>query len=615
MSATSAAAVFPRDRIWTRWANQWRSWATRAAIAGGRFEVTEVYSILADRYGNRPLFHPQEPLQFSGFDGPALTGRDLQRLGNKIANALRAHPAIERNARVVIAKRNHPDYLLYLLSTIAAGGIPISVNAAAGWDFIAGIQQRTGAVAVLTDHDTLLRDAASPDLGRLLASGVELLTVQRDLQEVPRRWPAAAKLRHFFAEIEAAPVTPPPPRPLGDDTPVAMFHTSGTTGVPKCCVWDRRNLTRIWKAMMLTLPAGPGSRCLLTCPFSHALYFALQPGLFFCGVPTHGMSDFEPGECLSAIDRLRITHYLGFPYTYMRMAAEDLGRYSLASMRIWSTGADKAHAAFIAKMIRRGGLRWGLSRRRGSIFLDSYGSTEIGAGGILQAWFPGSRPEPCVQGKPLPTQFDVRIVDERWTDLPRGEVGRILVKSTTHFAGYWNDHDAWSQNRIDGWWWGGDVGRLDAKGRLHFLDREVDVVRTRRGKLYTLPVEEELLADDRIMEAAVFQRTADPGGQTGDAVAWVVPRGWLRRDGPGPSPEELAALRRDLLARANRGCADGPALAAVETVPLSELPLGLTGKVLKRRLRALAAGRPAAGLAAKAGEERPARAATVREIA
>src|SRR5262245_42320228 len=165
-------------------------------------------------------------------------------------------------------------------------------------------------------------------------------------------------------------------------------------------------------------------------------------------------------------------------------------------------------------MIRRGGLRWGWRRRRGSLFLDSYGSTEIGAGGILQVWVPGSTPEPCIQGKPLPPQFAFRIVSERWEDLPRGEAGRILVKSSTHFAGYWNNHDAWSESRIDGWWWGGDVGRVDAKGRLLFLDREVDVVRTRRGKVYTLPVEEALLADDRVMEAAVFQRTTDPADQT-----------------------------------------------------------------------------------------------------
>jgi acyl-coenzyme A synthetase/AMP-(fatty) acid ligase len=504
-------------------------------------------------------------------------------VGWKIARALAARPGLARNARVVVAKRNHPDYLLYLLSAIAAGGVPVAVNAATGWRYVAAVRRLTGAAAVVTDADTLLgRPDEDGALAQLLAAAeVEVLVVGRRFDEVVRRWPAARRLRHFHADVEAAPAEPPPPRRLGDDTPVAMFHTSGTTGVPKCCLWDRRNLLRIWRTMMLTLPAGPGSRCMLAPPFSHALYFALQPGLFLCGVPTYARAEFEPRACLDAIDRLGITHFLGFPYVYMRLAAEDLSRWSLASMRVWSTGADKVHAAHIAPLVRRGAVRWG--RHRGSVFLDSYGSTEIGAGGIVQLWFPGSRPEPCVQGKPLPTQFAFRIVDAGWNDLPRGEAGRILVRSSTHFAGYWNNHDTWADGRIDGWWWAGDVGRVDARGRLVFLDREVDLVRGVDGVVHTLPVEEELLADPRVMEAAVFQRTTDPAAGTGEAVAWVVPRRWLERE--EPPPVDLARLERDLAARAEERL--GVRLSAVRALPLAELPLGVTGKVLKRRLREL----------------------------
>jgi acyl-coenzyme A synthetase/AMP-(fatty) acid ligase len=229
-------------------------------------------------------------------------------------------------------------------------------------------------------------------------------------------------------------------------------------------------------------------------------------------------------------------------------------------------------------------MRWW--RHRGSFFCDTYGSTELGLGGIMRWWAPGSRPRPCVQGRPFPRAFAVRIVDPSWRDLPRGAVGRILVRASTHFHGYWNGHDTWARHRIDGWWWGGDVGRIDERGELLFLDREDDVVHTATGPIYSLPVEELLLSHPRVMEAAVFARPA-ADGRGDEAIAWIVPRGWLQRSAISLSRERIQALEAELLEFAGRQL-DTPGLAAVKTVALDELPLGATGKLLKRRLRELA---------------------------
>jgi long-subunit acyl-CoA synthetase (AMP-forming) len=59
-----------------------------------------------------------------------------------------------------------------------------------------------------------------------------------------------------------------------------------------------------------------------------------------------------------------------------------------------------------------------------------------------------------------------------------GRVSTLAGRTLAHFGGYWNDHDSWADHRRDGWWWGGDVGRIGAGGHLVFLDREPDSVRT-----------------------------------------------------------------------------------------------------------------------------------------
>lgn len=560
-------------------------------------DVTRLPAVIGRRYERRPLWRLQEPMEYDGYTSAELTGGQIRDLGYRIGHVLAVH-GVATNDRVVVAKSNHPDYLLYLQAIIAIGGIPVSVNAGAGWERICAISDRVGARFLITDEATL-PDPADERLSALLGGGSTVLIVGHT---AVRRTAghhtaghhtaghhtagraAGGGMHHIVDEVNRAPVVPPRRRRIGADTPVAIFHTSGTTGVPKCCLWTKRNAHRVWKTMMPTLPMGPRSRPLMATPFSHAQFFAFGTGALLAGAPTYMMSAFDPVECLRTIERERVTHMVAFPYVYMRMTGEDLDSYDLSSMRLWVTGADKAHAAHIAKLIRHGSLRlrpWG---PKGSAFVDTYGSTEIGRGGIAHLWLPGSSPEPCVQGKPMRTQFGLRIVDEQWQDLPAQAEGRILVRSTTHFEGYWNDHDTWADYRIDGWWWGGDVGRIDARGRLLFLDREADSVRTAHGVIRTLPVEEELLTHPEAMEATVFQRTTDQVTGQGEAVAWVVPRAILTADDLGDR-ERWAAMEGELRELAARAVGPGQSVAEVRVVPLAEVPFGVTGKVLKRSLR------------------------------
>ena len=539
-------------------------------------------------YQDRPLLFPDEPLDYPGYGTASLTGGQLRSLGHRLAHALQGL-GVRPNTRVVIAQRNHPVYLLHMHAVILAGGIPVSVNAATGAQFLADVTEHTGAALVLTDPATISRATASPagqaPLRRLLQRGVTLCVASgADRMAVP--------VTELAPLVAAAPDTPVPARRVASDTVVAMFHTSGTTGTPKLCVWNGANSRRIWKIMMATLPAGARTRLLVAVPFSHALFFALGTGVLLCGARLHAQSDLEPERLLHNIARHRATSVFAFPHLYMRAVAGDLDSHDLSSVKIWATGADKAHAAHIAQLTRRGGLRLAPWLPRGSLFLDSYGSTEIGAGGIMQLWPPGSTPQPCLQGTPMPTQFAYRIVDEAWRDVPAGTEGRILVRSTTAFAGYWNNHDRWVASRVDGWWWAGDVGCRDRRGRLLFLDREADSVHTAYGVLRTLPVEERLLAHPQVMEAAVFQAGRDPDG-LGHAVALVAPRGALKAADLDASGLDRGRLAEELREWANTG-RSGPPLAAVRVVGLDEIPFGVTGKVLKTRLReAYAAGPPA----------------------
>src|SRR5215472_6771099 len=83
-------------------------------------DATRIYEFVGRKYARRELLHLQEPLDYPGYEGPSLTGGQIRDLGYRIAGAL-AKVGLSANARVVIAKSNHPDYLFYLYSAIATG--------------------------------------------------------------------------------------------------------------------------------------------------------------------------------------------------------------------------------------------------------------------------------------------------------------------------------------------------------------------------------------------------------------------------------------------------------------------------------------------------------------
>lgn len=547
--------------------------------------LQDVYAHLGEYYESRVLFTTDEPLEITGYHNE-LTGRQMRDLGYKIAHALTSAKVVHRpNARVILSRRNHGDYFFYMHSLIAAGGVPVVVNARTGWTNIAGMQQLSRAAAIITDADTLLRSPGDPDLHGLMAAGVRFWVTDRSIERVRAAFPASAPIEPLWPVIEAAPATPVPVRDFTDDSPVALFHTSGTTGVPKLCAYDVRTTRESWKpaaAFSLT----ENSRRMTGLPCAHAVFFIAQTGAFLGGAWTYLPSRFDPAAWLSAMERYKITYYLGFPYTYMRMAAEDLSRYKLDAMQGWMSGGDTAHAAHIEKFKQFGAseLKFGsVHIQRGSFFINPYGSTEIGGGAVYHFSVPGQPAIPCKVGKPASGtggDWKVKIVDRDWRELPVGQVGRILLKGDYAPRGYWNNDELWFENRVDGWTWIGDVGRVDEQGFLYYLDREVDTIPTADGTVYSLEAEEHILFHDEVMEATVVKRTVPGNPELGEAVALIVPKGHLVRDAVA---RDWSRLEAEVRAFVNHRIT--PNIAEVRAVALDELPLGVTGKVLKRKLR------------------------------
>ena len=184
---------------------------------------------------------------------------------------------------------------------------------------------------------------------------------------------------------------------------------------------------------------------------------------------------------------------------------------------------------------------------------------------------------------------EVRIVDPEDRDVAPGGQGQVLLRGHNLMSGYLDDPAATAQALRGGWMHTGDVGRLDAAGRLFVVDRLKDMIIRGGNNVYPSEVETALASHPGVLEVAVVGRPDDYLGE--EVVAVVVPAA-----GASPSPEELRAW-----AAARIAAVKVPREFAI----VEALPLGPSRKVLKREIRErIQAGllvlvRPAVGPAGK----------------
>jgi fatty-acyl-CoA synthase len=200
----------------------------------------------------------------------------------------------------------------------------------------------------------------------------------------------------------------------------------------------------------------------------------------------------------------------------------------------------------------------------GDVLYNLYGSTEV-------AWATIATPEdlraaPGTAGRP-PRGTVVRLYDESGDDVAPGATGRIFVGNEMQFEGYTGGG---GKQVMHGLMSSGDVGHLDAAGRLFIDGRDDEMIVSGGENVFPREVEDLLADHPQIEEAAVVGVEDAQFGQR--LAAYVVPRG------------DAALTERDVQdhVRANLARFKVPR----EVVFLDALPRNATGKVLKRTLSA-----------------------------
>ncbi|MFC5718950.1 class I adenylate-forming enzyme family protein [Streptomyces gamaensis] len=446
-------------------------------------------------------------------------------------------------------------YVLNFLALSTLGAVPALVNADLPAAVARNYAQRIGAVGVFADpaHLAALRgeDSAEP---------VFFATASDVRPEDRGRLPSGYPYRHH-----------------GND-PVLITHSSGTTGVPKAVTASHRSFFAATR-YRLSLPLPQGfERVLSALPGSHNSAITVVMQSLLSGLPVRILSDRGGDAVLAAVAEFRPTMVAAFAGTHAELASRDLGRADLSTVTLWYNSGDAAHRAHIRALTAHGRHTEVSSEGRatvpGSYFHDGLGSSEMGHSLFYNIHKPGAeKPLRCI-GKPYGF-VEAAVLSDEGEPLPAGRIGRLGVKSPSITPGYWNDSLTTHRSWLGGYWLTGDLVYRDETGVFYHVDRVTDTVLTRQGRLYSVWAEELLLdACPELEDCTVFGME----NSDGSADAWLLLK---VRPGAGAGVDWESRVNALLAAQ------DMPPVARVLTQGTQRIPLGPTGKVKKRQLRAL----------------------------
>ncbi|MFD6447247.1 AMP-binding protein [Promicromonospora sp. NPDC060204] len=542
------------------------------AVDGPGYGTLSIASMLAEtarRFPERPALY---------FLGQATTYGDLWDQTRAYAGALAAR-GIGPGSRVAMIVPNVPDFARVYYATLALGAVVVPVHLLFRTDEIEFVLRDAGVDVVVVAAPMLAE--AAPAAAR---AGVPLLTVllpQDAARGLAERGTPVARL-----EDEAAGATPierhAGVNPLAAAT---ILYTSGTTGTPKGAVGSHLAMVeQVHCSLIDSFDLRPDDVVYGGLPFFHSFgQMAVLNMAFRRGASIVLLPRFDPDEALELLVAHGATVFTAVPTNFAGLVEAARRTAARPPLRFAVSGGAALPVALLEAF----------EEAFGAQVHEGYGLTETSPSCTFNVTSEPIRPGTV--GRPM-WGVDVAVavadVEDRVELLPvpasgsaaglaagsapgsatgeQSELGEIVVRGHNLMKGYLGRPDASAAAVVDGWFRTGDLGTVDADGIVTIVDRKKDMIIRSGYNVYPTEVEAVLARYPGVALAAVFGVPDAARGQ--EVHAAVVPA-----DGADVDPDAVVAYMREHVAAYKY-----PRVVHVS----ADLPLGPSGKVLKRELTA-----------------------------
>jgi long-chain acyl-CoA synthetase len=432
-----------------------------------------------------------------------ITYGELDAASNRVANAL-LELGMKKGAHVAILMSHSPEWVINYFGVIKAGGVAVLLNTALK-------APELDSLLLDSDSEILITEK---EFSRMISSVLPHLPLLKHVIEVDA---------DSYTRMVANSSSISPAIDIKDKDEATIIYTSGVLGRQKGVVHTHASLMGTPPIVSAAIQRMSEDTIIAPARFSHLFGLCeVLLGSFITGSTIVLIPNFTPRAVLEAVEKENGSIIFGVPAMYNALAmmrSEVLKEYNLNSLRVAVTAGAKSFPNLMENLEDKFGL---------SLY-EVYGLTEVSAVSISTF---NSRKLGTV-GKPI---CRLKILDDSGQKVPRGEIGEAVFNAPWAMKGYYKAPKLTAQVLKDGWFYTGDLVRMDEEGYVEYIEKKSFIIVTSSGlKVGPSEVEFVLLSHPSVAEAVYVGIDDGYGGQI--PTAFVV-----LKEGQSATSEELASL-------------------------------------------------------------------------
>ncbi len=406
------------------------------------------------------------------FEGRRWSWHELDAAVAQVAAGLAAR-GVAQGDRIVLFLGNLPEFVIALYALLRLGAVVVPVNVREQKPGLQYLFDQCGAKGVVYESALAARvpdSAEAPNVTVRIAVGAQF-----------------DALKQHGALSAAANVN--------EEDTALILYTSGTTGKPKGAMLTHFNVVHSVMHFEACLRLTCDDRSALAVPASHVTgVVAVLATMLRIGGAVIVMREFKAASYIAEAAQERVTYTVLVPAMYnLILLQPTFDQHDLSAWRVGGYGGAPMPVATIDTLAQK------LPKL---ILTNAYGATESTSPVTIMP-VGDTRTQADTIGVTVPCG-DVRIMDDAGCEVARGTTGEIWIGGPMMVKGYWDNPEATAREFTGGYWHSGDLGAMDEHGYVRIFDRKKDMLNRGGFKIYSVEVENVLMALPGVVEAAII---------------------------------------------------------------------------------------------------------------
>ena len=396
------------------------------------------------------------------YDGKSLTYETLHSAVNSLGNELRSM-GIQKEDKVAIMLPNCPEFVISYFAVQKLGAVAVTGNILSTPYELRHLLGNSDAKCLITETPLAKRyEEIREDIPLcnhiITTSGLDTSCLFREI-------------------IEKGPFTLEMPY-IADDDPAVMIYTAGLTGRPLGAVLTNGNLLSQSDLLWSVYHATEKDRGLAVIPLFHAFgAVANMLAAIRIGASIVLLDRITMDAIFSTIEKEKVTYIAAVPRLFLGMIMHsDAEKYDLSLISFCITGGSMMPPEFIPVF----------EQKFNVILREGYGLTE--ASPVCSVGRRDMAHKPGSIGTVIPG-VEAKAVDDRGNEVPRGEIGELVIRGVNVMKGYYKNEEATAQVIRNGWLYTSDLARIDEDDYIFLTGRKKRMIITSGFNVYPREVE------------------------------------------------------------------------------------------------------------------------------